>query len=58
LHQDEQFAVFATANVALIHIANGLNEVSRVVVELIGERELEGLDRIQEKYARSDLADM
>ncbi|GFZ43623.1 hypothetical protein JCM24511_01343, partial [Saitozyma sp. JCM 24511] len=55
--RDEQFAVFATANVALIHIANGLNEVSRVVVELIGERELEGLDRIQERYARADLVD-
>lgn len=50
--------MFATANVALIHIANGLNEVSRVVVELIGERELEGLDRIQERYARADLVDM
>ncbi|OCF73911.1 hypothetical protein I204_05757 [Kwoniella mangroviensis CBS 8886] len=52
---DEQIALFATANIALVHIAVGLNEMFRIVKELVGERELQGLERASERWARGEL---
>lgn len=53
--QDEQFALFAVANVALIHITSCLNEIHQVVRDLVGERELAGFERTQERWARIEL---
>lgn len=53
--QDEQFALFAVANVALIHIVSCLNEMHQVVRELVGERELVGFERTQERWARMEI---
>jgi len=33
--QNEQFAIFATATVALTHVAAGLNEMQRLVIDLV-----------------------
>ncbi|WVQ97371.1 hypothetical protein IAU59_004483 [Kwoniella sp. CBS 9459] len=52
---DEQLALFATANIALVHIAVGLNDMFRIVRTLVGERELSGLDRASERWARREL---
>lgn len=52
--QEEQFAVLATANVALVHVTSGLNALYRVVVALVGERELAGFDRAQERWGRQE----
>ncbi|WWC58457.1 uncharacterized protein I303_100999 [Kwoniella dejecticola CBS 10117] len=52
---DEQIALFATANIALVHIAVGLNEMFRIVRSLVGEKELQGLDRASERWARGEL---
>jgi hypothetical protein len=49
--QDEQFALYATANVALVHLTNALNELHLVVRELVGEKELEGFQIAQERWA-------
>ena len=55
-YQDEQFAIFATAVVALVHVVTGLNELQRAMIVLVGERDLGGgLDRAQERWARSDV---
>ncbi|ADV25553.1 Conserved hypothetical protein [Cryptococcus gattii WM276] len=48
---DEQFALFATANTALVHIMIGLNEMYLIVRDLVGERDLHGLDRASERWA-------
>ncbi|WWC86361.1 uncharacterized protein L201_001236 [Kwoniella dendrophila CBS 6074] len=52
---DEQLALFATANIALVHIAVGLNEMFRIVKNLVGEKELQGLERASERWARGEL---
>ncbi|WWD17770.1 hypothetical protein CI109_102211 [Kwoniella shandongensis] len=52
---DEQLPIFATANIALVHIAIGLNDMYRVVRELVGEKDLKGLDRASERWARGDV---
>jgi len=52
---DEQMASYATANVALVHLAGCLNELQRLVIKLVGERELSGFDRAQERMARTEL---
>ncbi|WVF70551.1 hypothetical protein IAT40_005342 [Kwoniella sp. CBS 6097] len=52
---EEQLALFATANIALVHIAVGLNDMFRIVRTLVGERELSGLDRASERWARREL---
>ncbi|OCF31124.1 hypothetical protein I316_07256 [Kwoniella heveanensis BCC8398] len=52
---DEQLALFATANIALVHIAVGLNDMFRIVRTLVGEKELSGLDRASERWARREL---
>ncbi|WWC66524.1 uncharacterized protein I206_100427 [Kwoniella pini CBS 10737] len=52
---NEQIALFATANIALVHIAVGLNEMFRLVKGLVGEKELQGLDRASERWARGEL---
>jgi hypothetical protein len=49
--QDEQFALYATANVALVHLTNALNELHLIVRELVGEKELEGFQIAQERWA-------
>lgn len=49
--QDEQFAIYATANVALLHLANALNEMHLTIKELVGEKELEGFQIAQERWA-------
>jgi len=49
--QDEQFALYATANVALVHLTNALNELHLVVRDLVGEKELEGFQIAQERWA-------
>nr|KIR45893.1 hypothetical protein I312_04863 [Cryptococcus bacillisporus CA1280] len=49
---DEQFALFATANTALVHIMIGLNEMYLIVRDLVGEKDLHGLDRASERWAR------
>ncbi|OXM76143.1 hypothetical protein C364_06247 [Cryptococcus neoformans Bt63] len=48
---DEQFALFATANTALVHIVIGLNDMYRTVRDLVGEKDLHGLDRASERWA-------
>jgi hypothetical protein len=53
--QEEQFAVFATANVGLIHVISCLNDLYRVLVALVGEQELEGFDRAQARWARHEV---
>ncbi|WRT64249.1 uncharacterized protein IL334_001180 [Kwoniella shivajii] len=53
---DEQIALFATANIALVHIAVGLNDIFNIVKSLVGERDLQGLDRASERWARGELA--
>ncbi|WVR05967.1 hypothetical protein IAU60_002995 [Kwoniella sp. DSM 27419] len=50
----EQTALFATANIALVHIAVGLNDMFRIVRSLVGEKELEGLNLVSERWARRD----
>ncbi|WVQ85239.1 hypothetical protein IAT38_007404 [Cryptococcus sp. DSM 104549] len=52
---EEQFAYFASANIALVHLALGLNDMYRIVRDLVGEKELQGLDRASERWARGDL---
>jgi hypothetical protein len=49
--QDEQFALYATANVALVHLTNALNELHLIVRDLVGEKELEGFQIAQERWA-------
>lgn len=49
--QDEQFAIYATANVALVHLTNALNELQLIVRDLVGEKELEGFQIAQERWA-------
>lgn len=51
IKKDEQFALFATANTALVHIVIGLNDMYRVVRDLVGEKDLHGLDRASERWA-------
>ncbi|EIW70668.1 hypothetical protein TREMEDRAFT_73534 [Tremella mesenterica DSM 1558] len=51
---DEQFGVFATAVVSLLHVTYELDDLYRTVAELVGERELEGFDRAQERWAMLD----
>jgi hypothetical protein len=53
--QDEQFAIYSTANVALIHLTSRLDEMHRVIISLVGERELEAFDRTQERWTRREL---
>ena len=53
--QDEQFAYYAVANVALIHITTCLNEIHQVVKQLVGERELVGFEQTQERWARMEM---
>lgn len=49
--KDEQFALYATANVALVHLTNALNELHLIVRDLVGEKELEGFQIAQERWA-------
>lgn len=49
--KDEQFALFATANTALVHIVIGLNDMYKTVRDLVGEKDLHGLDRASERWA-------
>lgn len=49
--KDEQFALFATANTALVHTVIGLNDMYRTVRDLVGEKDLHGLDRASERWA-------
>jgi hypothetical protein len=53
---DEQFAVFATALISLMNIVSGLNTMHSVILDLVGERELEGFDLAQERWAAMDRA--
>ena len=53
--QDEQFAIFAVANVALIHITSCLNEMHLCIKQLVGERELAGFEQTQERWARMEM---
>lgn len=50
--QDEQLPIFATAIVALTHVANGLNEMQRIIIELVGVREMGQFERAQERWGR------
>ena len=50
--QDEQLAIFATAMVAMTHVVNGLNELQRIIIELVGERDLGQFEQAQERWAR------
>jgi hypothetical protein len=42
------------ANIALIHVTAGLNDLYRVIVALVGENKLEAFDRSQERLGRQD----
>jgi hypothetical protein len=54
--QNEQFAIFATATVALTHVAAGLNEMQRLVIDLVKEVDFGGgFDRAQERWAQYDV---
>ncbi|KAK8866031.1 hypothetical protein IAR55_001182 [Kwoniella newhampshirensis] len=52
---DEQLPVFATTMIALVHLAIGLNDMYRIVRELVGERDLKGLDRASERWAKGEI---
>ncbi|KAK4688328.1 hypothetical protein P7C73_g1783, partial [Tremellales sp. Uapishka_1] len=53
---NEQLAVYATATVALTHITHGLNELHQLVISLVGEKDLDGFDKAQARWARKELA--
>ncbi|RSH85428.1 hypothetical protein EHS25_004824 [Saitozyma podzolica] len=53
--RDEQFAIYATANASLIHLTVGLNQMYRLIVSLVGEKELGAFDRAQERSGREDV---
>jgi hypothetical protein len=50
--QQEQLTIFATAMVALTHIANGLNEMQKVIIDLVGIREAGHFDKAQERWGK------
>jgi hypothetical protein len=53
--QDEQLSIFATAIIALTHTVNGLNEVQRLIIPLVGESKLgEKFNRAQDRWARRE----
>jgi hypothetical protein len=54
--QDEQLPIFATAVVALTHVANGLNELQKGVIDLVGVKEMGHFEKAQERWARQDTA--
>ena len=54
IDQNEQFAIFGSASVALIHVAYGLDDLYRIIADLVGEREMEGFDRALERWAALD----
>lgn len=53
--QDEQLPIFATALISIVQLLNGLNTMHEVVLELVGEAELEGFDLAQERWARVEV---
>ncbi|ORY33700.1 hypothetical protein BCR39DRAFT_592676 [Naematelia encephala] len=56
---DEQLSVFATANVALVHIVVGLDRLQRAVVELVGETVLgDGFDRAVARWGKREVDDV
>ncbi|KAL7424784.1 hypothetical protein Q5752_000468 [Cryptotrichosporon argae] len=52
--QTEQFAIFATAIVALVHVTAELAEMQRIVGALVGSRSIDGYDRMQERWAADE----
>lgn len=54
--QDEQLPIFATAIVACTHVANGLNELQKGVIDLVGVRENGQFEKAQERWGRSEAA--
>lgn len=53
--QDEQFTIYATAQIAIAHFLGGLNALHAEVLTLVGEREIEGFDIAQERWAQAEL---
>lgn len=39
---------------ALMHIVSGLNTMHSIILDLVGERDLEGFDMAQERWAAMD----
>jgi hypothetical protein len=53
--QSDQIAHYATATVALSHLANAINELQSLVISLVGETEMSGFDQVQLERGHRDL---
>lgn len=53
--QNDQTALYATATVALSHLANAMNELQSLVISLVGETEMSGFDQIQLERGHRDV---
>ncbi|CAK9785943.1 hypothetical protein CC85DRAFT_328300 [Cutaneotrichosporon oleaginosum] len=53
---NEQFTLYATALIALSHFIGGLNSLHATVLELVGEREIDGFAEAQERWARAEMS--
>ena len=53
--QNDQTALYATATVALSHLANAMNELQSIVISLVGETEMSGFDQIQLERGHRDV---
>ncbi|KAL1410381.1 hypothetical protein Q8F55_004389 [Vanrija albida] len=52
---DDQLPIFATSLISIVQLVSGLNNMHEIVLELVGEAELDGFDRAQERWAKIEL---
>lgn len=52
--QDEQLAIYATATIALSHIAFKIDQIHRIVRSLVGEQQFDALEDLSKERARKD----
>lgn len=52
--QDEQLAIYATATIALTHIAYKIDQIHSIVRTLVGEQQFDALEDLSRQRALKD----